>query len=573
MTQTHAHKSLESQKAPKTPQASPLRTAAPELPAYHVKILTLQRTIGNRAVCNLINRESAASGPRPEPGHFRPTPFLQTKLTVNRPGDRYEQEADRVAERVMRMTIPAKADTQTPQLQRACPRCPKEEEKIVRRQAESGGTPNVTPELESRLQSLRGGGQPLPPSVRNFFEPRFGQDFSQVRIYTDIKAANLATTLQAIAFTRGRHIVFNRGIFSPNTSTGKRILAHELTHVVQQRGSTQDQSVLTQRNSSISVQQSTAMPIIARLSASDCARDCAKEDGKGVATGLFSITIYADNEGPFLLLPATHKVGHSWLRLEDDIGRYWTYGFWPQEGYDPSNIQADVEGCVHHPDTSHKPTASQRFELTAAQFSAAFTAAVDTCSNLPKYNLFGLQCTEFVKQVLATAGQGSFGGFGLIWESPNALDSWIRTHSLVLGTSVTAATSASGDAGVGSFGLDLTYRNQFYSLLGQELRLYGLGRAEISGPVKSLAAGAGLELNPQKVWLPAPFIEGGSILGDLSPVPEQSRFGAGVTGAAGLRYNIDQLGVVGIEYNVVKDIVNADPALHRLMLTAGIRLF
>lgn len=505
----------------------------------------------------------------------RQAPAIQTKLKVSQPGDIYEQEADRVTEEVLRMP--------DPQMLRicacggGCPKCQPQHPHPTREelQTERAGTSDLASITE--LPRLHGvilsSGQPLSPTTRTFMDPRFGHDFRRVRIHTDTRAANLANALQAKAFTFGHHIVFNSGTHAPESIAGRRTLAHELTHVVQQTGSTSGQTVRARDNSPVPLQRSTAMPVIARLSAADCASDCAKEDGKGVASGRFSITIYADKEGPFLLLPATHKVGHSWLRLEDDQGRYWTYGFWPKVGYDPSNVRADVEGCVHHPDTSHKPTASQRFELTAAQFSAAFTKATDICKSPPKYNLFGLQCTEFVKQVLDFAGQGSFGGFGLIWESPNALNSWIRTHSLVLGTSVTAATSAPGGPGVGSFGLDLAYRYQFYSRLGEKLRLYGLGRAESSGPVKSLTAGAGLELNPQKVWLPAPFVEAGGIVGGLGPVSGQGRFGAGVAGSAGLRFNIDEVGVVGIEYNVVRDIVNADPALHRLMLTAGIRLF
>ncbi len=68
-------------------------------------------------------------------------------------------------------------------------------------------------------------------------------------------------------------------------------------------------------------------------------------------------------------------------------------------------------------------------------------------------------------------------------------------------------------------------------------------------------------------------MEGGGTVGDLNPMPGQSSLGAGVTCTAGFRFNIDEIGVVGIEYNVVKDIVNEDPVLHRLMLTAGIRFF
>ncbi len=501
--------------------------------------------------------------------------YIQPKLKVNAPRDKYEQEADKVADEVTR--IPEQQLPNAYANRTGCFKCQSDQQEKDHRilQMREIGAPvlqRITTS-SSTAEVLRSHGRPLDSATRSYMEPRFGYDFSNVRIYTDSNAATLATALRAEAFAMGQNIVFNRGVYSPHDSTGRWVLAHELTHVIQQRGSTQDQLTRERGNGPLSIQQLVATTEIIRLSASDCASDCAKEDGKGSATGKFSITIYADKEGPFLLLPLTHKVGHSWLRLEDDQGRYWTYGFWPQEGYDPSNIRADVEGCVHHPDTSHKPTASQRFELTATQFAAAFKTAGDICKKRPKYNLFGLQCTEFVKRVLAAAGLGSFGGFGLIWESPNALDSWIRTHSLILGTSFTAATSAAGKGGAGSFGLDITYRYQFYSLLGQKLRLYGLGRSEISGPIKSITTGAGLELNPQKVWLPAPFIEGGGILGDLSPMPEQSRFGAGITGSVGLRYNIDEVGIIGIEYNIVKDLVNKDPALHRLMLTAGIRFY
>ena len=81
---------------------------------------------------------------------------------------------------------------------------------------------------------MKGGGQPLPASVRNFFEPRFGYDFSQVRIHTNEQAAEMASSINARAFTNGRDIVFGSGEYAPGTVEGKRLLAHELTHVVQQ---------------------------------------------------------------------------------------------------------------------------------------------------------------------------------------------------------------------------------------------------------------------------------------------------------------------------------------------------
>ena len=242
------------------------------------------------------------------------SPKVQAKLTINKPGDKQEQEATGIAEQVMHM--PGTHQEKNEQDQMGIKR--------VRSclSTQAGVTCN-----EQKI--LRSPGQPLDPTTRAFMESRFSQDFTNVRIHTDSEAATLNNALKAHAFTVGNHIAFNRGILPSSTSTGMHLLAHELTHVVQ---------------------QSNSNPVIARLSASDCSTDCAKEDGQGSATGKFSITVYADKEGAFLLLPLTHKVGHSWLRIEDDKGRYWTYGFWPQEGYGNIGKWGD-KGCVYHPDT------------------------------------------------------------------------------------------------------------------------------------------------------------------------------------------------------------------------------
>lgn len=97
------------------------------------------------------------------------------------------------------------------------------------------GAPEITPGLEAQIHSLRGGGQPLPPSSRAFFEPRFGQDFSGVRLHTSGAAAEVAAALRAKAFTTGDQIVFGGGQYAPASQEGQRLLAHELTHVVQQQ--------------------------------------------------------------------------------------------------------------------------------------------------------------------------------------------------------------------------------------------------------------------------------------------------------------------------------------------------
>jgi len=82
---------------------------------------------------------------------------------------------------------------------------------------------------------LRAPGQPLDTGTRSFMEPRFGHDFSQVRVHTDARAAESARAVNALAYTVGKDVVFGKGHYMPGTSEGKRLLAHELTHVVQQK--------------------------------------------------------------------------------------------------------------------------------------------------------------------------------------------------------------------------------------------------------------------------------------------------------------------------------------------------
>ena len=204
-------------------------------------ILRLQQTIGNQAVLRLMRAGK-----------------LQAKLAISQPGDVYEQEADRVADQVMRMPDPT--------IQRACgpcaasggtcPRCAGEKQeprspplfppvyggmkggrvqgvKGIQRQSESATTDHSV--SDNFIGSL-GSGRPLDASTRSFFEPRFGTDFSHVRVHTDARAAESARSVNALAYTVGRDVVFGAGQYAPQTSSGKRLMAHELTHVVQQGG-------------------------------------------------------------------------------------------------------------------------------------------------------------------------------------------------------------------------------------------------------------------------------------------------------------------------------------------------
>ena len=175
--------------------------------------------------------------------------FLQPKLTINQPNDVYEQEADAMADKVMRMEQPGVQLKSLPitAVQRKCEHC--EEEEKVQRKEINGEETNADSKLENYVGGLSSGGQPLPNEVRSFYEPRFGYDFSNVKIHTDTVAAKSAQSINALAYTSGSNIVFNAGQYLANTDSGKRLLGHELTHVVQQ-GSAAQQNGMVQRKPS-----------------------------------------------------------------------------------------------------------------------------------------------------------------------------------------------------------------------------------------------------------------------------------------------------------------------------------
>lgn len=162
------------------------------------------------------------------------SPPIQTKLTVNRPGDVYEQEADHVADQVMRMPAPvavqrhSAACGQENQLQRSATR--EEETKVQRKEA--GPSPAIAPPIVHQV--LNSPGQPLDADTRGFFEPRFGHDFSHVRVHTDANAAESTNAMNAVAYAVGHNLVFGKGQYSPETHAGRRLVAHELAHSIQQ---------------------------------------------------------------------------------------------------------------------------------------------------------------------------------------------------------------------------------------------------------------------------------------------------------------------------------------------------
>jgi hypothetical protein len=223
---------------------------------------------------------------------------IQTKLTVSQPDDPYEKEADRVAEEVTQKPIggverAAAEEEEEATAQTKVQRQEEEEEetahskaqrqeeeeeetahtKVQRQEEEEEETAHTKAQrqeeeeeetahskvqrqeeeeeetahakaasiqlqveqgLEANINSARGGGQPLAESTRNAFEPRFGVDFSDVNVHTDARADQFSRQLKAEAFTTGRDIFFKEGTYQPDSENGQKLIAHELTHVVQQ---------------------------------------------------------------------------------------------------------------------------------------------------------------------------------------------------------------------------------------------------------------------------------------------------------------------------------------------------
>lgn len=164
-------------------------------------------------------------------------PMLQRKLAIGDARDPSEDEADRVAERVMRMPssrVPVATSTER-SVARKCAECDKEDDTKIRRKAEGGLAAAAAPPIVHEV--LASPGRPLDAATRGFMEPRFGHDFSNVRVHTDQKAAQSARAVDARAYTVGRDVVFAENQYAPGSPGGAELLAHELVHTVQQEGS------------------------------------------------------------------------------------------------------------------------------------------------------------------------------------------------------------------------------------------------------------------------------------------------------------------------------------------------
>ena len=337
------------------------------------QILFLQKTIGNQAVQRLFK-----SG------------VIQAKLRIGRRNDIYEQEADRVAEQVMRMPEQVRQqplaeeeeEIQPAQIKSLLPRQSieeeeeeelqmqplGEEEELLQTREVSGRSREGTAVFEDRVNSIRNRGQPLPASVRSFFAPRFGYDFSGVRVHTDSHATEAAQAVNAKAFTIGKDIVFGSGQYAPQTSEGKQLLAHELTHVLQQQHLFKAEDVIQRE------------------------------------------ALYVRSKRP----SASSTTGHAYITLEDEQNRRQSWGFYAVCAAGPLGAEACTNAEILHmlvgapsvvrSDSGTTFDDSIRYPITEDRYRTALSLVRYRRRTPPAYNLISYACVHFVQDIARCAG-------------------------------------------------------------------------------------------------------------------------------------------------------------------------
>jgi hypothetical protein len=291
-------------------------------------------------------------------------------------------------------------------------------------------------------------GRPLDASAKAFMEPRFGRDFRDVRLHSGPEAEASARAVSAQAYTVGQHIVVGTSGFDADTLQGRKLLAHELTHVVQQRSSegyspgsrlsvdpSQAAELEAQRVSarvlsdpapSLQSVGPTAsglqrLPLSLQRSFGDgecsskgvpCATGdaCATPDTPATASlgasTAWSLTVNIDTEASsWDNALRSQSFGHAFLRFSENSGQEYTYGFYPATEL-PNENKRSVQGCVHHPDTTHDRCTDRKvtYSLTQAQYAAGLSFAQNICRAGQEYGQ-NFTCATFAVRAAQAAGQ------------------------------------------------------------------------------------------------------------------------------------------------------------------------
>ena len=420
--------------------------------------------------------------------------IIQTKLTVGPVGDKYEQEADAVAQQVVNNLAQqptAQRQEEDEDVAQMKPVVQREEDDEMQMKPmspisslqraedediQAKGDPMVaggelSSGVETAVQSAKSGGAPLADPVRQPMEQAFQTDFSGVKVHTDGTANSLNRSLNARAFTTGQDIFFRQGEYQPDNQTGQTLLAHELTHVVQQQGSRQPGAI--QRKSkydkALQIMEmlepfrpnsgfQAGMPdkFVFTVGVARGGEDYVSFAKKRMKSTIRNKARSALRKGPGLkkffrkskssaeikkrsaekvlsskgveqpgqtqidrIINESADVGHTWVKLTlyedgDAMGTY-SFGFIPGDA--PQHPTMPVTGVVRNPDIEYETESNTRFidtPLSQSDFRNGLKKITKLHDSPPNYTTSGYNCTKFAREVAKAAGATFPGGTGMM---------------------------------------------------------------------------------------------------------------------------------------------------------------
>lgn len=361
-----------------------------------VQMLSLQKTIGNRAVGEMLVQQRAPASSRAggAPG------IIQAKLTVGPANDVYEQEADRIARTITQAAAGAPATAQRTSRdgdEDRVARMPAAVPTIRRIQraapiGAAGGTLDAA--LEQRLRRSQGGGRPMPASVRRVIEPKLGVDLSAVKVHTGSDAVQLNRDLGAQAFTHGKHIYYGAGQSPHNL----QLTAHEVVHTVQQ-GATDVERLQRKKKAPVVDPRAATQAVPAEANKFKLTLAVWQDDPNFLWKSFKFVLkkAFTSKKKREDLEPPT-STGHSWVELRaykgDQMVFSDSYGFY--------------RSGVSHPDSFHGDSGEdvlyRDYEISKDKFLNVIATAEKIAKENPKYDLKGMNCTKFARTLVLAAG-------------------------------------------------------------------------------------------------------------------------------------------------------------------------
>ena len=344
------------------------------------------------------------------------SPNVQAKLEIGEVGDKYEQEADRVASQVVsQINNPVQK-----KLQRLS-----ESKVIQRKEAIAGGTASA--DLESSIQSARGSGQSLDANLQQSMGQAMGADFSGVKVHTDSQSDQLNKSIQAKAFTTGQDVFFRQGAYEPSSRGGQELIAHELTHVVQQNGGVVQRSPLknikkTSENGAV-VQREDAKV----FSQEGATKHDTVQDDPSAKSWKFGQDapeihpLYPKFKSRIDLINSTHPANNDAVSHDEGLG-VWTQILSVVNANKEASLQKDASGWV---DLSHPQFTEAMNCLDAAVFELSNLAS----SQFTKANSFGFWSEPEGKKMAEEKAELTLGtsGIGTLLEGLGSLvgEGWV----------------------------------------------------------------------------------------------------------------------------------------------------